>query len=518
MTTPIQDIATTVTTDELLATLVTLRTDVLTEGEKLHSDIRRLIERTDYLASAQNLAYYLALRRRDLRDLQSRLMQYGLSSLGRSESRVMPTLEAVIASLAAISHKDNGAPPNYAPAESFFYGANEIDRQADEIFGLGQNGRNTRIMVTLPTEAATDLGLIQALVEQGIECVRINCAHDSESVWVAMIANVRLAEQTRKRPKPVKVLMDLAGPKVRTMLPKKGKKPQVMIGDKLLLVRDSKNLKRKDDLPRIGCTLVEVHDHLRVGAQVWIDDGQIGLVVTELKAEGALLHVVQAPPEGKKIRPDKGLNFPDTDLAIAPLTPKDRQDLAFIADHADMIGYSFVQSAEDVALLQAELMRLLGTKQPLPALVLKIETQRAVRNLPQIMLRAAGRQPTAVMIARGDLAVELGYKRIAEMQEEILWLCEAAHLPVIWATQVLEQLAKTGVPTRAEVSDAAMGNRAECVMLNKGPFIVQTVQLLDDVLRRMQAHQDKKTPRLRALQAWEDLFSNGADAVQVDEH
>jgi pyruvate kinase len=110
------------------------------------------------------------------------------------------------------------------------------------------------------------------------------------------------------------------------------------------------------------------------------------------------------------------------------------------------------------------------------------------------------------MIARGDLAVELGYERIAEMQEEILWLCEAAHIPVIWATQVLEGLAKKGIPTWAEVSDAVIANRAECVMLNKGPFILQAVKLLDDVLLRMQAHQEKKTPRLRALHSWEDLF------------
>ena len=111
------------------------------------------------------------------------------------------------------------------------------------------------------------------------------------------------------------------------------------------------------------------------------------------------------------------------------------------------------------------------------------------------------------MIARGDLAVELGYERIAEMQEEILWLCEAAHVPVIWATQVLEGLTKRGIPTRAEVSDAVMADRAECVMLNKGPYVVQAVNLLDGVLLRMQAHQDKKTPRLRALRSWEELFA-----------
>jgi pyruvate kinase len=117
-------------------------------------------------------------------------------------------------------------------------------------------------------------------------------------------------------------------------------------------------------------------------------------------------------------------------------------------------------------------------------------------------VRAASRRPFAVMLARGDLAVELGYQRLAEMQEEILWLCEAAHVPIIWATQVLESLAKKGIPSRAEITDAAMSVRAECVMLNKGPFINEAVTMLDDVLTRMQAHQSKKTPQLRALRSW----------------
>jgi pyruvate kinase len=103
------------------------------------------------------------------------------------------------------------------------------------------------------------------------------------------------------------------------------------------------------------------------------------------------------------------------------------------------------------------------------------------------------------MIARGDLAVECGYERLAEVQEEILWICEAAHMPVIWATQVLEHLAKGGVPSRAEITDAAMGERAECVMLNKGPYVVEAVRALDDILRRMQDHQSKKRSTLRSL-------------------
>jgi len=104
-----------------------------------------------------------------------------------------------------------------------------------------------------------------------------------------------------------------------------------------------------------------------------------------------------------------------------------------------------------------------------------------------------------VMIARGDLGVELGFERMAEVQEEILWICEATHVPVIWATQVLESLAKKGLATRAEVTDAAMGCRAECVMLNKGSHIIQAVKTLSDILVRMQDHQAKKSSQMRPL-------------------
>ena len=135
-------------------------------------------------------------------------------------------------------------------------------------------------------------------------------------------------------------------------------------------------------------------------------------------------------------------------------------------------------------------------------LVLKIETRRGFEHLPEMLLAAMAGPPAGVMIARGDLAVECGYERLAEVQEEILWVCEAAHMPVVWATQVLETLAKTGLPSRAEITDAAMGERAECVMLNKGPHILDAMRMLDDILRRMQAHQSKKRPLLRALKAW----------------
>lgn len=247
----------------------------------------------------------------------------------------------------------------------------------------------------------------------------------------------------------------------------------------------------------VGCTIAEVFDCVQAGEAIWFDDGKIGGVID--KVEENAIHVVttQVPPGGAKLRANKGINLPDSVLRLPTLTPKDIDDLAFVVEHADMVQLSFPNTADDVALLQDHIAQL-GGKQP--AIVLKIETRRGFDHLPAMLL-AALRSPTCgVMIARGDLAVECGFERMAEVQEEILWICEAAHVPVIWATQVLETLSRTGMPSRAEVTDAAMADRAECVMLNKGPHVLDAVRVLDAILRRMQGHQSKKQPLLRRLQ------------------
>ena len=143
---------------------------------------------------------------------------------------------------------------------------------------------------------------------------------------------------------------------------------------------------------------------------------------------------------------------------------------------------------------------------------MKIENVAAFENLPELLLTAMRSPYIGVMIARGDLAVEVGFSRLAEVQEEIMWVCEAARVPVIWATQVLDTLARTGQPSRAEVTDAAMSERAECVMLNKGPYIAEAIQSLDSILTRMQDHQDKKRSLLRRLHSWDHT------ARPADEH
>ena len=246
----------------------------------------------------------------------------------------------------------------------------------------------------------------------------------------------------------------------------------------------------------IGCTIPEVFDDVRPGESIWFDDGKIGGLIEKIESSRVLVRITHTRVNGGKLLDDKGINLPESDLHLASITAKDLEDLSFVAQYADIVELSFANSARDVESLQQHLVRL-GDRQP--AIVLKIKTRRGFDNLPDMLLMAMRAPCCGVMIARGDLAVECGFERLAEVQEEILWICEAAHVPVIWATQVLETLAKEGIPSRAEITDAAMGDRAECVMLNKGPYVVSAVRVLDDILRRMQGHQTKKRAMLREL-------------------
>lgn len=485
---------------ELLNTVQSLHHVVVVEGEKLYQAWKPQIRRFDFRKSAQNLAHYLVLRRHDLRSIQTALMPWGLSSLGRLEARVLPNLESVIATLGMICRVSATELPPRPSLADFFAGTQRLQNNTDELFGPHRKARSVRIMVTLPSEAATDASLAYSLLAQGADCIRINCAHDSQPMWEAMIDHVHQAALTLGC--DCKVLMDLGGPKPRLKtVVHPDVKDRISIGDYLLLTRHLP-LGHHPTWFQAHCSIPEILDQLTVGERVWIDDGKIGAVVEEWHPEGVLLQIVHSKKKGCRLKEDKGLNFPDTDLALNPLTETDLRDLDFVARHADMVGYSFVQSADNILWLQQELAIREPSTGPMLPIIAKIETPRAIRNLPEIIVQAAGQHPLGIMIARGDLAIEIGYQRLAEMQEEILWICEAAHVPVIWATQVLEGLAKTGVPSRPEMSDVVLAERAECVMLNKGPFIVETVKVLDDVLSRMQAHQAKKTPQLRALQTW----------------
>ena len=486
---------------DLYHSMLALRDEVVSKGAATMGLWKNSIHREEFRPGAENLANYLALRRLDLSELQPCLSTYGLSSLGRSEARVRTALDTLLVTLARLS---GIAKPEYPPLLRVSDGERALREEQDRILGRDPGDANSLIMVTLPTEAASDRELVRRLLTAGANCVRINCAHDNAKIWADMIGLVRSVASELAR--DCRVLMDIAGPKCRIETVHGPEKTRLRRGDEFIIVKVAhKNHKSHNDGEIVATiTFPEILDSLKVGAEVSIDDGKIGAQVVSVKPGRVTLTVSRVPDGGARLKPEKGVNFPNAELHLPPLTQDDFLALDFVAAHADLVGFSFVQHPADVALLDRELIRR-RPDGPLLPIMLKIETRLGVQNLPQLIVEAAGRRPLAVMIARGDLAVELGFGRMSEVQEEILWLCDAAHVPVIWATQVLDNFVSEGAPTRAEATDAAMSQRAECVMLNKGPYLVEAVVFLKDVLKRMERHQSKETALLGPLHSWSDL-------------
>ena len=609
--------------DELIDKLGAIRMEMLDLEAAALGDNFDLHD--SYGESAKNLLHYLALRRHDLRPIQERLAANGLSSLGRAESHVRGNVDAIEGVLRRLSN-NNQEPPESNGVLTYQDGVSLLEAHSEKLLGPAPLGRTVRIMVTMPGEAAENYQFVRQLLLDGMNCMRINCAYDDVKVWAKMIQNAHRAVAETGR--DCRVLMDLAGPKLRTgpmkpgpavikwrprrnlyggiksptriwltsahhpvassgsadaCLPIRGKGLTELQSGDVLRFFDARGSARSmtitepgeggwwaesdqttymasgtllhlsrpgeplkpfplrvgklppteqyillkpghtllltksivagepavyDDNgtlitpPHVSITLPEIFEDVKTGEEIWFDDGAIGGVIASVEADSIEVKITQARPNGSKLRSDKGINLPLSNLSLPALTEKDLDDLQFIAKYADMVGYSFVRKASDVEELQKNLA-LLGGKQL--GIILKIETRRAFEELANLLL-AVMRSPAAgVMIARGDLAVECGWERMAEVQEEILWICEAAHMPVIWATQVLESLAKNGIPSRAEITDAAMGERAECVMLNKGPYILEAVHVLDDILRRMENHQKKKRSMLRHLRLADHL-------------
>lgn len=439
--------------------------------------------------SATNLLHYLALRREDLRDFQDELHNAGLSSLASSESHALRQVQEVLARMGARVAPKDLSPCDYPTA------FHNLTHRTSALFGPKVNPNIPHLMVTFDSGMADDYTGVKALVQAGMNVARINCAHDAPGAWAAMVENVRKASMATGN--PCKIYMDLAGPKIRTLLLGKGqKKGRLKLGEDehFWLAEKDAPFGRKDKV--IGCTLAGVVKDLRPGHRVLFDDGLFESVVEKTDGAMALLRMSRVSAAKPRLKPEKGINFPDTGLSVRCLTDFDRSVLPFAHTYADIVGFSFVRQAVEVAELQELLRRPDGKSLPL---VLKIETFDAVQNLPALLLQGMAEPVFGVMIARGDLAVEIGFERLSEIQEEILWLCEAAHVPVIWATQVLESLNKSGIATRSEVTDAARAAHAECVMLNKGKYLLEVLATLRDILRRSGGHHLKKRYVFRPL-------------------
>ena len=207
-------------------------------------------------------------------------------------------------------------------------------------------------------------------------------------------------------------------------------------GDHLVLTGDLTPVgpPRAGQDARIGCTVPDVLTAIRRGDAVLLDDGAIAAVVERVTGGEAVLRIVRTKPGGQRLGAEKGINVPDTVLPLTALTTQDDAHLKFVAGHADLVAVSFVRSAADVEHV-LDRLHATGPAADDLALILKIETRQGFENLPSILLTAMRHPRLRVMIARGDLAVEVGFERLSEVPRQILALCEAAHIPAIWATQ-----------------------------------------------------------------------------------
>ncbi|WP_190808745.1 pyruvate kinase [Flagellimonas sp. S3867] len=565
-----------------------------------------------YSKSARNLVHYTTFRTFDLRTTQKRLKNISLTRLSKAGGH----LKSSLLKTRYILYSLLGEPPtpNGKAGLSIKNGKRLLTRNTKELLGYRSKGRRVRIMVTQPTEAAFNYQMVHDMVGNGMNCARINCAHDDKEVWGKIIANIKKASMAFG--KQVKIAMDLSGPKIRTGEITPGPKvrkftpdrddsgniinpaelifvsevtedsepntipvplewlKKLHLGDELKLTDTRNKLRRlkvvhidelqvqahcyetsyigtgtvirsqnpiledtevgelppieqyillrtgdlltitKAEIPgnpakfdedgnllesaNISCQLPEVFERIKKDEIILFDDGKIEGCIEAVYTDRFEVRITRAKEKGSKLKAEKGMNFPDTDLRISGLTAKDKEDLEFVAKHADIVNFSFVNSKEDVEELLVELEKWKVTNKL--SVILKIETKSAFDNLVEILLTAMRVKYIGVMIARGDLAVETGWDSIGKVQEEILSICEAAHIPVVWATQVLENFAKKGLPSRAEITDATASLKAECVMLNKGPYINEVLQLLNNILSNMEQFHDKNDAMLPKME------------------
>ncbi|KAL1217273.1 Plastidial pyruvate kinase 4 [Cardamine amara subsp. amara] len=567
-------------------------------ASQLHSCERK------YLECATNIIHYMALRSLDIEQLNNHLVSLGLSSLDNNNLDVLASLNATINLLMNSPYnKQNALTDTYPMGKSTKKNdQGSVLSYKELLLGKLHGGRSTHIMVTVGIEATESETFITDILLAGASVIRINCAHGDPSIWGEIIKRVRRTSQ--KLEMPCRVLMDLAGPKLRTgtlkpgpcvmkVSPKKdaygnvvspavvwlaligteppahispdatisvqdqeflsglqigdsirvcdargkkrilkiskefhvfsstgfvaecfgtayiesgtelyakGKKgrrlvgqvvdvpPKVSfvrlkVGDLLVITREGSLDESSITVPgahRLTCPSGYLFDSVKPGETIGFDDGKIWGIIKGTSPSEVIVSITHAGPKGTKLGSEKSINIPQSDIHFKGLTSKDIKDLEYVASNADMVGISFIRDVHDIIVLRQELKK---RKLDELGIVLKIETESGFKNLSLILLEAMKcSNPLGVMIARGDLAVECGWERLANIQEEIIAICKAARVPVIMATQVLESLVKSGVPTRAEITDAANAKRASCVMLNKGKNIVEAVSMLDTIL------------------------------------
>src|ERR1700738_3340008 len=331
--------------------------------------------------------------------------------------------------------------------------------------------RKAKIVATVgPTSASPDM--LKQLFVAGVDVFRMNFSHGERADHVAVYKAIRALELECNR--PIAVLQDLQGPKIRIGAINGGER-RIVAGETLCFVPRTKVT--MDDIP---FPHEEIFADVVPGQDLLIDDGRIRVRVESTGSSRLTARVIV----GGVLRDRKGVNLPDSVLAVSPLTNKDRCDLSFGLElGVDWIALSFVQSPTDII----EARALVGEK---AALIAKIDKPTALASISGIIQLSDG-----IMIARGDLGVEIPHEDVPAWQKEIIQQCRVAMKPVIVATQMLDSMVSPPTPTRAEASDVATAiyDGADAVMLSAesatGKYPVEAVAMMDRIIRKTEAHK-----------------------------
>lgn len=336
----------------------------------------------------------------------------------------------------------------------------------------------TRIVATIGPASRTP-AVLRRLIGAGVNVFRLNFSHGTHEEHTAVLAAIRSI--SRELGRHVGVLQDLCGPKMR-LGPIPGDLVECPLGEEFTLVSE----RSSDDPRELTCSYRELPSDLKAGEAVLFADGTVGMTVTATAPGRARLKVTIPG----RLRSRQGLNLPGSNLAVRSLTEKDLRDLDWTARHAgdvQFVGFSFVRSAEDVAWLRRELQ----ARQCPAKIVVKIEKPQAVQNLEAIVAATDG-----VMVARGDLGVEMDVQRVPAIQKRVIGLCNTTHRPVITATQMLNSMEHSSRPTRAEASDVfnAVLDGTDAVMLSGetavGEYPVETVATMRQICAEAEAYAE----------------------------
>jgi len=359
----------------------------------------------------------------------------------------------------------------------------------------------TKILATLGP-ATKDVESIRNLINIGVDGVRLNLSHGNHDFFEEIFNSVHTA--CLEEESPLAVLVDVQGPKIRIG---ELEEPSINLVTGKLIEITIEDIKGNDKI--ISASYKQLVKDAKIGDQILINDGLIRLIVKQKKTKSLVCDIVN----GGVLTPKKGMNLPGMNLSTPSMTEKDFKDLEFVLKHRiDYIALSFVRSANDIV----ELKKWLAEKGKNIPVIAKIEKKEAVDNLFEIILASDG-----IMVARGDLGVELPPQDVPVLQKSIIRQCNALGKLVITATQMLESMINSPIPTRAEASDVAnaVWDGTDVVMLSAetsiGKFPFRTVQIMNDIVKNAEQHHEDRINNyfIKPDSLQENLFDSVGKAI-----